>query len=370
MRHAPDGELRRLDDEPLAVADRVTDHVVRCRRCTARHAQIVQDSERAAQLLAPPLPMPDVDVAWARLRRELGSGQADGDDERSPGGAVHPGRPRWPRLSLRTGLAVAAVAAVIAGTAAAATLSTIFAPTRVAPVTLDQNDVRAIAAFAGLANGHTLAGFAAPNGSSRLRFGTVTWSAGSAQPASSLGLAAAEAGFPVTLPARLPAGVGAIRQLILQPRAKAAVIFNSAAASLAGSSVTLDAGPAVVAAYTGAHGAEVPTLGVATMRRPTARSSGASLTQIEAFLLRQPGVPPELAEELRLLGDLRTTLPVPVPPGISVRSVQIAGWPGVVLTDASNAASAVFWEDGRGLLHTVAGLLDARDVLNVADQVG
>jgi hypothetical protein len=148
------------------------------------------------------------------------------------------------------------------------------------------------------------------------------------------------------------------------------VTFNSAAGGLAGTSVTLDAGPAVVAEYAGTSGAGVPTLGVATMRRPTARSTGATIGQIEAFLLSRPGIPPELAEEVRLLGNLRTTLPVPVPPGASVRSVQIAGWPGVLLADSSNAASAVVWEDGRGLLHTVVGILDSQDLLNVAEQIG
>ena len=95
----------------------------------------------------------------------------------------------------------------------------------------------------------------------RLRFGTITWSSGTAHPASSLAQAAAEAGFPVTLPARLPAGVGAVQQFIVQPRVTAAVRFNSTAAGLAGSSVTLDAGPAVVAQYAGTSGAGVPTLG-------------------------------------------------------------------------------------------------------------
>jgi hypothetical protein len=94
------------------------------------------------------------------------------------------------------------------------------------------------------------------------------------------------------------------------------------------------------------------------------------LRQIEAFLLGQPGIPPQLSEELRLLGALRTTLPVPVPPGASVRSVRIGSWPGVLLADSSNAAAGVIWEDGRGLLHAVVGILDPHDVLNVAKQLG
>jgi len=164
--------------------------------------------------------------------------------------------------------------------------------------------------------------------------------------------------------------VGAVQPIVVQPRLTVAVTFNSTAEGLAGSSVTLDAGPAVIAQYAGIGGADVPTLGVATMRRPMARSTGASLSQIEAFLLRQPGVPPQLAEEIRLLGDLRTTLPVPVPPGALEHSVEVDGRPAVLLADSSNAATGVVWEDGRGLLHVVVGILDSQDVLNVSNQLG
>lgn len=370
MRHIPDGVLRRLDDEPLAVPDRVTDHVAACGRCGARRAEIADDREYVAQLFTAPRLVPDIDIAWARLQRELVSSQADGAGGRRRRARRRRRRAWFPRVSLRTGLAIGAVGIVVAGTAAAATLTTIFAPAHVAPVSLSQSDLRAIATLTGLGDSPALGGFSTPNGSSTLRFGTITWSSGTPHPALSLAHAAAEAGFPVTLPARLPAGVGAVERVIVQPRVRATVSFNSTAASLSGSTVTLDAGPAVVAEYAGSSTADVPTLGVATVRRPTARSTGATLRQIEAFLLSQRGVPPGLAQEVRLLGDLRTTLPVPVPPGVSVRSVQVRGWPGVLLADSSNAASAVIWEDGRGLIHTVVGILDSQDVLNVAAQLG
>jgi hypothetical protein len=94
------------------------------------------------------------------------------------------------------------------------------------------------------------------------------------------------------------------------------------------------------------------------------------MRQIETFLLHQPGVPAQLAEEVRLLGNPGTTLPVPVPPGATVRSVRVAGSPAVLIADPSNAAAAVVWENGRGMLRVVAGILDAQDVLNVAAQLG
>jgi hypothetical protein len=315
--------------------------------------------------------VPDTDSAWARMRSELQAGPRTGARERRRS-APAVGRPRrLPQVSLRTGLAVGATGIVIAGTAAAATLTPIFAPTHVAPVSLSRGDLSAISALAGLEDGHDLGGFAAPAGSTNLRFGAIRWSsAGTAHPVSSSAEAAAETGFAVPLPARLPSGVSAAMQFTVQPRVTATVTFNSTAGGLARSSVTVDGGPAVLVQYGGAADTGTPTLAVAMMRRPTAVSTGASLNQIEAFLLDRPGVPAGLAEEVRLLGDLRTIFPVPVPPGASVRSVRVAGWPGVLLADASHAAAAVVWEDGRGMLHVVAGILDPQDVLNVAEQLG
>jgi hypothetical protein len=371
VRHIADGVLRRLDDEPLAVPDRVTDHVAGCRRCSARRARIAHDTERAARLLSAPQLVPDADVGWARLQRELHRCQDEGADRRRRPAPVFRRPPRFPSVSLRAGLVIGAVGIVVAGTAAAATLTTIFAPTHVAPVSLSQSDLRAITGFMGGGDSQVLGGFSTPSGSSTVRFGTIKWSSsGVAQRASSLAEATAEAGFPVSLPAHLPAGVGAVQGFIVQPRVSATVTFNSTTAGVGGSSVALDAGPAVLAEYAAASGTDLPTLGVATMPRPTAVSTGATMSQIEAFLLNQPGIPPELVEEVRLLGDLGTTLPVPVPPGASVRSVQVAGWPGVLVADSSNAAAGVVWEDGRGTLRVVAGILDSQDVLNVADQLG
>jgi hypothetical protein len=370
VRHVADGVLRRLDDEPFAVPDSVVDHLAACERCSARQARIRHDTERAARLLSGPQLVPDTDLAWTRLQRDLPRGRAGkADRRRRPAPEFHPS-PWFPRVSLRAGLVLGVVGIVLAGTAAAATLTTIFAPTHVAPVSLSQSDLRAITAFSGLGDGQVLGGFSTPSGSTTLRFGTIRWSSsGTARPVSSLAEAAVAAGFPVSLPAHLPRGVGAVQRVGVQPRVSATVTFNATAAGLRGSSVTLAAGPAVLVTYAGANRTEPPTLGVVTMRRPTARSTGATTSQIEAFLLAQPGIPPQLAEEIRLLGDLRTTLPVPVPPGASVRSVQIAGRPGVLLADASNAAAAVVWEDGGGTLHVVAGILDSQDVLNVADQL-
>jgi len=359
VRHVPDGVLRRLEDEPLAIPDRVSEHLADCRRCSARRAQIAGDTHEAARLFSAPQLVPDIDAAWERLRPALNADTEAATRRRLPAWDLRRRR-HVPRPSLRAALASGATAVVIAGTAAAATLTSIFAPTHVVPVTLSQGDLRAISGLIGLDGGQALGGFAAPNGSTAARFGTIRWSsAGSPHPVSSPAAAAAQAGFAVSLPAHLPAGVSSAQEFTVQPRVKATVTFNASAASLAGSSVTVS----------GTTSGNAPTLVVATMPRLTAVSTGASLSQIEAFLLGQPGIPAGLAEEVRLLGDLRTVFPVPVPAGASVRSVRVSGWPGVLLGDSSNDVAGVIWEDGRGMLHLVAGILDRQDVLSVAQQL-
>jgi hypothetical protein len=370
VRHVAEGVLRRLDDEPLAVPDKVGDHVAACPRCRARRAQIAEDRARAARLLAAPALAFDTDAAWARFQREL-------DRSRHEGAARRRREPRhlrplrFPRPSPRAGLVSGAIGIVLVGTAAAATLTNVFAPTHVAPLRVSQGDLRAITSFMGLEGSQALGGFPTPSGSRATRYGTITWSSsGRTHPVASLRQAGVQAGFAVPLPTHLPAGVGAIRQFIVAPRVTATVTFDARAARLAGSSVTLDAGPAVVAEYAATSTTELPTLGVVTMPRPRARSAGASLSQIEAFVLSQPGISPGLAQEFRLLGDPGTTLPVPVPAGASVRSVRVAGRAGVLVADPSNAAAGVVWQDGAGTLHIVAGILDSQDVLNVAGQLG
>jgi hypothetical protein len=369
--HIPEGVLRRLDDEPLAVPDRVTEHIAGCARCRARREQIASDTEWAARLFAGPQLLADLDAEWATFQRRLNMPPPQGAKQRGRAPVALGWRRRGPRrVSLRAVIAIGVIGIVIAGTAAAGTLTTIFAPKQVAPVSLSRGDLSAITSFMGLGDSRLLGGFPTATGATTARFGTITWHSSTAYPASSLAQAAAVARFRVPLPTNLPTGVGAVQQFMIQPRVRATVTFNSTAGSLDGSSVTLDAGPAVLATYTSSGGANLPTLVVATMPRPTAVSSGASAGQIEAFLLRAPGIPPQLAEEVRLLGDLRTTLPIPVPSGASVRSVQIDGWPGVLVADPSGVVAGVIWEDGSGMLHLVAGLLDSQDVLNVAKQLG
>jgi len=394
-----EGTLRRMVDEPLAVPDASAGHLDGCVRCQVRHERVVEDAAATRRLLVRPRPVPDVDRAWDHLVERIQQAELAGH----PAGekvarAAHGRRRRWRVMgaTVSGGAAVAVAGVVVVGAAAAATLTTVFAPTHVVPVPVGQGDLRAFTAALGLdglgfhhgsspagagpSNGGTSAsggtsatGGTSASGTRSWTYGTIQWGT-PPQPlrTDSLGAAEAAAGFDLSLPGTLPSGVSGPPQFMVERAATLSVTFGAnAGAALDGSTLTVTAGPAVMARYggTGSLG-DLPTLAVLTMERPTATSTGATVGELESFVLSQPGVPKDLAQDIRALGDLQTALPVPIPPGASETSVTIAGSPGVLLTEAGGVASGAIWEDHHGVVRTVAGLLDQEDVLGVARQLG
>jgi len=366
-------------DEPLAVPDAVAGHVDGCARCRVRRDRVVDDAAAVRHLFGRPQPVPDVDRAWRCV--------VDRADRADRADAPHTGRPhradRLPRMVRRrwrvAGLTVSGGTAAVVGSvalvsvAAAATLTTVFAPTHVVAVPTTGVNLHAFAAALGL-NG--VAGDrtgSSPSGPRPFAFGTIQWAASSTPlRTGSLDAAESASGLDVTLPGTLPSGVVGPPRFVVEQTATVTVSFDTRAGpSLAGSMFTLTAGPAVVARYGGVGtAAGVPTLAVLTMERPTATSDGATVDSLESFLETRPGVPKDLAQSLRLLGDLRTALPIPIPPGASESTTTVAGAPAVVLTEAGGVASGVVWEDHHGVVRTVAGLVDQEDVLGVANQLG
>jgi hypothetical protein len=370
MHHVSSPVLRRLVDEPRAVPDRDRRHLAGCGRCQAESSQIAGDAALAARLLAAPAKISDVDLEWILLQQRLSE----------PGPAPHPGigtpwRARMPRrlasVSLGTGTAVAAAVAAV-GVGAAAALNGIYAPTHVAPVPISQADLAAIENIAGLSTSPTSGGLP-PSGSRQLTFGELSWTtAGQARPVSSIAQASALTHLAYSAPASLPAGVGPASNIAIQPQVTATLHFNaSAGPGVAGSTLEITAGPAIVVQYGSEVGSTgLTTLAVAVMARPAASSTGATASQLEAFVLSRPGLPRGLAQELRLLGNPGTTLPVPVPSGMSAQQLKIGGAAGVLVTAPSGVASGVIWESRDGVVHGVGGLLDSQDVLSVARQIG
>lgn len=370
MPHVSSPVLRRLVDEPMAVPDRARRHLAGCGRCQAEHTEIAQDAAAAARLLAAPGQVCDVDVdlEWILMAERL----------RQPGAlrrAVVRDPWRMPRRLAGASLSTSAVlgaAAVAVGAGAAAALTSVYAPTHVAPLPVSQGDAQAIAKLFGLSPSQ-LPGGLPPSGSRKLSFGNVTWTtAGQAQQVSSIARASALTHLTYSAPATLPSGVGSPSSIAIQPQVTGTVTFTqSAGPGIAGSTLEITGGPGILVQYGGRSGmGSLPTLAIAVMERPTASSTGATASQLEEFLLSRGGLPSGLAQELRLLGNPGTTLPVPVPSGMSARQTQIGGAPGVLISESADAVSGVIWESRDGLVHGVAGLLDSGDVLSVARQIG
>ena len=367
MRHVASPVLRRLVDEPLAVPDRDRRHLAECEHCQAHSTEIAGDAALASGMLSAPARIADVDLEWMLLQDRLRPGAPQRDDLRRAR--------RAPRrvVNLSVGAGTAAVVGVLAvGVAAAAALTTVYAPTHVAPVPVSASDLQAVQSITGIGTAQLDDGLP-PSGSRQLAFGDLSWStAGQPQQVSSIAAARAMTHLALPAPARRPAGVGAPSRVMVQPQITVTVQFSqSADAGVGGSTLEITAGPAIAVQYGGRPGgSDLTTLAIVAARRPLATSTGATASQLETFLLAQAGLPSGLAEQLRLLGNPAATLPVPIPRGMWVLRTHIGGAQALLVTDSTAFASGVIWESHDGVVYGVGGLLDREDVLGVARQIG
>ena len=156
---------------------------------------------------------------------------------------------------------------------------------------------------------------------------------------------------------------------------KAAAAVNAAGQSLPplpagldGAVLRLELGPAVVQTWSQQSGA--PTLIVAQVVAPSASSNGIPLATLRDALLSLPGLPDDVAAELRAATGDGTTLPLPVPTDeYTTASADVSGTPATILTSRDQSVAGVVWLDG-GVVTIVAGPLDAQEVLSVADGLG
>jgi len=133
---------------------------------------------------------------------------------------------------------------------------------------------------------------------------------------------------------------------------------------LDGSSVRLVAGPGVAQMWKSAAG--VPALVVGRAVAPTALSSGVPFEVVRDYLLSLPGLPDEIADQLRTFTADGSTLPLPVPADqVTTTSTEVDGVPATVLATRNRALAAVVWVDD-GVVTVVAGSLDDDEVLTVA----
>ena len=355
MRHPADGVLRRLLDEPAGVAETDRRHVAGCAQCLDDLSAARSDADLVGAALAHDAPV-DVDAAWRRLTTTA-SGPA-------PARPVATPRPRRLRAAARRPAAAAVAVALVlggAGAAAAGGWFEAFRTERIAPVALASSDLVGLPDLSAY-------GELEVSGEPDLRE-----VADAAAAAEATGLDVPEVGA-------LPRGVTGAPTYQVGDQASATFTFDAVRATreaaangtvlppvppgLDGSAVRLVAGPGVAQVWSSGSGA--PALLVARATAPTAYSSGLPFPQVRDYLLSLPGLPADVAAQLRTFAADGTTLPLPVPAeDVASSSADVGGVPATVLEVRGGLLTAVVWVQD-GVLTAVAGSLDRDEVLAVA----
>jgi hypothetical protein len=200
---------------------------------------------------------------------------------------------------------------------------------------------------------------------------------------------------PILRPSYLPAGVPATAHYRVSGKQTVAFTFSAAKvraaaakngatpppmpATIDGSTLSASFGPVILSTY-GAlpEGAvrrgnlkQLPKDLLIISQAPTPRinSTGATVAEIEAYLLAQPGLPPGLVAQIKAIGDPATTLPVPIRiDKNTAQNVTINGAPGLLVGDNTGVGSMVVWQ-ADGTIHCVAGPYTASQILQVANSM-
>lgn len=348
MRHPTDRVLRRLLDEPGGVPDADRHHVAGCPRCLT----VLSDAGLPGDTSA--APAPDRSPAGPRssaASRTTGAGSATSL------------RARLSRALRRPAVAALAVGVVLtgAGTAAANNWLEIFRTEQVAPVSLTAADLVALPDLS--------------------RYGDVDVTGdGELHEVADAAAAAARTGLDAPEVAALPAGVtgepvhqvaGEVQVAFTFSADRAAQAATDAGSTLPapppgldGSELRLVAGPGAAQVWRSAAGSSALVVGRAVA--PTAFSSGVPFETARDYVLSLPGVPDDVAAQLRAFTADGSTLPMPVPADrVTTRSTQVGGVPATVLEAHDRTMAAVVWVE-QGVVTAVAGALDADEVVSVA----
>jgi len=366
VRHLSDGTLRRIYDEPLALTAADQAHFDECPDCKPRFNAIANDARATTALLRVPAFEPQARAALSGVQARI-TREETARPPRRYERWLDRSSPRWrPMAGPAMAVLLAAVLVAALGVSGVAqSLVRIFEPSRVTVVQVSPSD---------FAQSGTL-----------LDYGQVKWlpEPPKLQQLTDAAAAHTQSGLPVLMPASLPNGVTGPASYGVVSHATGSLTFDAArlqaSASKAGvhvaampsgidgSTLVVNGGPALIEVWGLGSTPEtmsVPTLVIAQTRVPTVDSTGASRAQLEDYLLSQPGVPPELAAQVRAIKDPSTTLPIPIPKGLATtESVQVNGTPGVLIKAVLGAG--VVWVEN-GVIYAVGGQLTPDQVLAIA----
>lgn len=372
MRHLSEGTLRRLYDDPHAMAERDRQHFAGCEVCRERLNAIALDAREARQALMVEGVTVNSHAAYERLRRALPEARRERRHARAPFRLNN-----WRVPALGTALAVVLVAA-LALSPFGVSLDQLLSPAQIQPVTLSSQDMNSLQPLAS--------------------YGVVAWQARPAvQSQSSAAAAASASGLPEIQPGNLPAGASSLPKSwdsinqytssFTFDQAKAAAAAAQAGrqapsfpAGVNDSTIVLKGGPGEAAIYgdtsqlrqaeqSGNTTGLSSVLAIGEMRAPTIYSTGVSLDELKQVLLSQPGLTSNARNLIQSLGGSTGTLPIPIPlDQASASSVTVHGVQGTAFGDNTGLGAAVVWIQN-GVVYAVGGTYSLDQVVAVANSL-
>ncbi len=223
--------------------------------------------------------------------------------------------------------------------------------------------------------------------------GSVTFQAGSL--ADHEGLTEAQAAhtvtFPLLLPRTLPQGIANTSTFAVTGKGQATFTFQSSKAqaylarngyrnvsipaNLDSSTFEINVNAGVMIDYSSKAQEQFM---IVEMPSPVVSATGkASLQDLRNFVIALPGLPPQVAAQLKQINLLSGVLPLPIPSGVTAKSVAVHGTAGLLLTSSITtsieqiksfpAGSAVIWQAG-GIIYALGGTIsDTNQLINVAN---
>ncbi len=339
--HLDDGMLRRIADEPELAAPQERAHLEACEHCRRAGAVIASEAAFADRALMTEPCSVDAGAGYGRWRS-----------------TARPPAALWGAVA--AALVALAIFAAPLGSYAESLLS-IFVPKRPVALAITPLDASRMRALPDLQAYGRIDTTGTP-GPRDVRGRTALSAAGFLPrlPAAVPRELARDARYAVTGTSQGVFTFDAERTRTTARRLNAAV--PALPAGLDGTRVGVTLLPAAIVRYgavpesSRAHGrfAE-PFLVFAQARTPQVTTRGASLAQLEAYLLAQPGISPGLAAQIRAIGNAGDVLPIPVQVDRqSSRTVEVDGVRGLAIGDNTGLGAGVVWVKN-GMAYALGG---------------
>jgi hypothetical protein len=279
-------------------------------------------------------------------------------------------RMRTQRLALTAGAVIAALA--LTAPVSARGILDVFTPKSVRTITVTPGDQKALRALPPLE-----------------AFGTVlgTRSPGVSEVASAADIAS-QAHFKPRVPADVPSDIKAMAHYSVTSPVNTTFTFSAAKtrawateqhiklapmpANLNGSVVRAQLAPIAMISY-GARSRRGHQMGtmltVVQAPVPHITTTGATVRDITSYLLAQPGMPADVAAQLRSIGDPSQTLPIPIQfDKQTAKDVTVDGVQGMVIGDQTGIGSVVVWQKN-GMFYSVGGTYSEDRILAIASSL-